>query len=233
MRRLKDGSFQPALASCPHPQRRRQDASLGYSRGPRRVAQEVFGNSSVTLRADLSNDSYGFRPARLSYGRRAGHQAPSARVHACARRRHQGVLRQTYPHAIIMAGVADEVADGNVSPLWSNEFLKAGVMEEGQFRPTSVSTPQGGVISPLLANIALNSLDWQLHDAGYRFVRYADDFVVLCQNQDPRSRKAHDLRYSIHLFAQSRPLPERPRRRNKRGSAKASPSLALPSPRGA
>src|SRR6266702_8978917 len=40
----------------------------------------------------------------------------------------------------------------------------------------------GGVISPLLANVVLNRLDWQLHEAGYRFARYADDFVVLCQN---------------------------------------------------
>ena len=54
-------------------------------------------------------------------------------------------------------------------------------MENGVFKPTTVGTPQGGVISPLLANIALNYLDWQLHHAGYRFVRYADDFVVVCQ----------------------------------------------------
>ena len=79
-----------------------------------------------------------------------------------------------------MAGVAAEVADGNILDL-VERFLKAGVMEEGVFQPTRSGTPQGGVISPLLANIALNSLDWQLHDAGYRFVRYADDFVVLCQ----------------------------------------------------
>ncbi|MCY2988593.1 MAG: reverse transcriptase domain-containing protein, partial [Planctomycetota bacterium] len=38
-----------------------------------------------------------------------------------------------------------------------------------------------GVISPLLANIVLNHLDWKLHEAGYRFARYADDFVVVCQ----------------------------------------------------
>jgi RNA-directed DNA polymerase len=73
-----------------------------------------------------------------------------------------------------MAGVAAEVADGNILGL-VERFLKAGVMEEGMFRPTTVGTPQGGVISPLLANIALNGLDWQLHDAGFRFVRYADD----------------------------------------------------------
>ena len=41
----------------------------------------------------------------------------------------------------------------------------------------------GGAISPLLANIVLNKLDWQLHEAGYQFVRYADDFVVVCQDQ--------------------------------------------------
>jgi RNA-directed DNA polymerase len=95
------------------------------------------------------------------------------------------------PHQVIMAGVAAEVADGNILDL-VERFLKAGVMEDGVFQPTMVGTPQGGVISPLLANIALNSLDWQLHDAGYRFVRYADDFVVLCRTE-VQVQEAHDL----------------------------------------
>lgn len=90
-----------------------------------------------------------------------------------------------------MAGVAAEVADGNILDL-VERFLKAGVMEGREFRPTTVGTPQGGVISPLLANIALNGLDWQLHDAGYRFVRYADDFVVLCKSQ-AQVYEAHTL----------------------------------------
>jgi group II intron reverse transcriptase/maturase len=90
-----------------------------------------------------------------------------------------------------MAGVAAEVADGNILDL-VERFLKAGVMEEGVFESTVIGTPQGGVISPLLANIALNSLDWRLHDAGFRFVRYADDFVVLCQ-AEVQVQEAHDL----------------------------------------
>ena len=57
-------------------------------------------------------------------------------------------------------------------------------MEGGKIRPTRVGTPQGGVASPLLANIALNVLDWYLHEQGFRFVRYADDFVVLCRSED-------------------------------------------------
>jgi len=95
------------------------------------------------------------------------------------------------PHQVIMDGLTAEVADGNILRL-VERFLKAGVMEEGVFRPTTVGTPQGGVISPLLANIALNSLDWRLHDAGCRFVRYADDFVVLCQTET-QAMEAHDL----------------------------------------
>ncbi len=86
------------------------------------------------------------------------------------------------PHPVIMKAVAAEVADGNILRL-IEKFLAAGVLENGVFKPTTVGTPQGGVISPLLANIVLNRLDWQLHEAGYRFVRYADDFVVVCQSQ--------------------------------------------------
>ena len=86
------------------------------------------------------------------------------------------------PHAIIKEAVAAQVADGNILDL-IEKFLRAGVMENGVFKPTTVGTPQGGVISPLLANIVLNHLDWQLEKLGYRFVRYADDFVVLCQTK--------------------------------------------------
>lgn len=86
-------------------------------------------------------------------------------------------------HRIIMQSVAERVADGNLLDL-VEKFLTSGVMDGGVFKPTSVGTPQGGVISPLLANVVLNYLDWQLHHAGYRFVRYADDFVVLGSTPD-------------------------------------------------
>jgi group II intron reverse transcriptase/maturase len=85
------------------------------------------------------------------------------------------------PHSVIMAGLRRVVADGNILGL-VERFLRAGVMENGVFKPTTVGTPQGGVFSPLLANIALNYLDWCLDEHGLRFVRYADDFVVLCSN---------------------------------------------------
>jgi group II intron reverse transcriptase/maturase len=85
-------------------------------------------------------------------------------------------------HSALMRELSDVVADGNILRL-VEKFLKAGVMEGGKLRPTRVGTPQGGVASPLLANIALNVLDWHLHEHGFRFVRYADDFVVLCESE--------------------------------------------------
>ena len=85
------------------------------------------------------------------------------------------------PHKVIMSLLAEQVADGNILKL-IHRFLTAGVMEDGVFKPTTVGTPQGGVISPLLANIVLNQLDWALDDAGFRFVRCADDFVIVTRS---------------------------------------------------
>ena len=91
------------------------------------------------------------------------------------------------PHSVIMAELASVVADGNILGL-VERFLRAGVMENGVFKPTTVGTPQGGVFSPLLANIALNSLDWWLDEHGLRFARYADDFVS-CAATAPKLKK--------------------------------------------
>jgi RNA-directed DNA polymerase len=55
-------------------------------------------------------------------------------------------------------------------------------MSDGQLTHQTTGTPQGGVISPLLANIYLHALDKRLTDLGYRVVRYADDLVVLCES---------------------------------------------------
>jgi len=63
-------------------------------------------------------------------------------------------------------------------------WLSAGVMEEGSVRHQTSGTPQGGVISPLLSNIYLTVLDNALDEAGYHFVRYADDMVILCRTKE-------------------------------------------------
>jgi RNA-directed DNA polymerase len=193
MRRLKDGSYKPIpLRRVWIPKGQGQTRPLGIPAVRDRVAQEVVRLLLSPLFERLfHDDSYGFRPDRNC------HMAVR-KILELHQQGHTHVLDadikgffDNLPHQVIMAGVAAEVADGNILDL-VERFLKAGVMEEGVFQPTTVGTPQGGVISPLLANIALNSLDWQLHDAGFRFVRYADDFVVLCRNE-VQVQEAHDL----------------------------------------
>ncbi len=92
--------------------------------------------------------------------------------------------------------VTREIADGNILSLIL-KFLRAGVMEDGKLSPTRKGTPQGGVISPLLANIVLNHLDWRLDELGYKFVRYADDFVVLCKTKRQADKAFQAVRQCI------------------------------------
>jgi RNA-directed DNA polymerase len=86
-------------------------------------------------------------------------------------------------HNIILTMLRAEIADGNILDIIET-FLRSGVVEDNKFTPTTRGTPQGGVISPLLGNIVLNYLDWKLEAAGYKFVRYADDLVILCSTID-------------------------------------------------
>jgi len=96
------------------------------------------------------------------------------------------------PHPLILALVARAIADGNIVRLIT-KCLQASVREEGEVRPTRQGTPQGGVVSPLLANLVVHHLDWRLEALGYRFVRYADDCVVLCKTR----RQAEKARQAV------------------------------------
>lgn len=148
-----------------------------------RIAQEVLRRLLSPLFEPLFHeDSFGFRPKRNCHSAlervlEFWHQGDNIVLDADI----QGFF-DTIPHSVIMAGLTDVVADGNILDL-VERFLRAGVMENGVFKPTNIGTPQGGVISPLLANIALNSLDWLLDRHDMHFVRYADDFVVLCHSR--------------------------------------------------
>ena len=87
------------------------------------------------------------------------------------------------PHKKLMKVLNKYISDGTVlDMIWKS--LKAGYMEDNILYETARGQIQGGVASPLIANIYLNELDWELDKAGHRFVRYADDSIVMCRTPE-------------------------------------------------
>ena len=137
--------------------------------------------------SEFAETSYGFRPGR-------GCKDALRRVDALLKQGYTYVvdadLRKyfdTIPHERLMEVVRQKIADGRVLDLIES-YLSAGILDGSEFQESEQGTPQGAVISPLLANLYLNDLDHEAKRQGFEMVRYADDFVMLCRSREEAER---------------------------------------------
>jgi RNA-directed DNA polymerase len=137
--------------------------------------------------------SYGFRPGRSAKDALREVQQLLNEGHIFAVDVDLRSYFDTIPHAGLLARVEEKVSDGRVLELIA-AFLQQDIIKEMERWTPTGGTPQGAVISPLLANIYLHPLDCHMKQKGYRMVRYADDFVVLCRSREKAQAAAAEVK---------------------------------------
>lgn len=136
---------------------------------------------------EFSESSFGFRPGRNAHG-----AVKQVRELIDTGRRWAvdvdlAKFFDTVDHRIIMSRLARKL-EGQPLLVLIGRYLRAGVRVNGDLQPTREGVPQGGPLSPLLANIVLDDFDRRLEQRGHRFARYADDFVVLVRSEKAARR---------------------------------------------
>ena len=158
-----------------------------------RVIQQAIAQELIPLyEVRFSDSSFGFRPKRGCHDalRQVQKYVNEGYVYAVGMDLEK--FFDTVNHSKLIEVLSRTIKDGRVISL-IHKYLNAGVMKDGVFEKTEYGVPQGGPLSPLLANVMLNELDKELERRGHRFVRYADDCMILCRSRKSAERTLENI----------------------------------------
>lgn len=186
-RKLMENRFEPQLVRrvyIPKASNPKQMRPLGIPVVIDRVCQQaIYQVLSPIFEPHFSVRSFGFRPGRKAHHAIATAIADAKEGYVYVVDADIASFFDRIDHQVVISRVCSRIADGRVIALLK-AFLKAGISDGGVISVPTEGTPQGGVISPLLANIVLDSFDKDIEAKGWRHVRYADDFVIFTKSPE-------------------------------------------------
>ncbi len=160
------------------------------------IQQAITQVMEPTFDFYFSESSFGFRPNRSAHGAVRQVQSYIREGRKIAVDADLSKFFDRVEHDVLMAKVSQRIDDKRVLQL-IGKYLRAGVVVKNRLQATPIGVPQGGPLSPLLANIMLDDLDKELEKRGHRFCRYADDFIILVRSPRAGRRVMKSIRYYL------------------------------------